>query len=314
VNAQTLNAYLKRHNSPLAGYGQSFIRAGRQYGVSPALLVAIAGAESSFGKITSGNHNPFGYGPGIDFPSWDAAISTVAKGLKQNYLSQGRTSIQAIGAKWAPQGASNDPTDLNANWAKNVEHFYNELKGGALSTPTASPSAPPSVQGPDSSSGPDLSQFAIDSLGQIGKGYDPLKSLSDLTDMIAASGGASLSAPKAASDKPVKGGFTYTGQKFTHDTPGLPGFPAVDLFAKPGTPFLAPESGKIVRLSGRGGTSGNVFGYSVYFQGDSGKLYFLTHLQKARPGAGTRIRAGQKLGLVSAWKSGSPHVHVGIKQ
>jgi murein DD-endopeptidase MepM/ murein hydrolase activator NlpD len=112
----------------------------------------------------------------------------------------------------------------------------------------------------------------------------------------------------------VKGGFTYRGEKLTHDTDGLPGYPAIDMFAKPGTPFLAPENGRIIRLSGRGGTSGNVYGWSVYFQGESGRRYFITHLNKQRAPRGARLKAGQPIGTVSAWSGGDPHAHVGIRE
>jgi len=107
-------------------------------------------------------------------------------------------------------------------------------------------------------------------------------------------------------------GITYSGQAFTHDTDGLPGYPAVDLFAKPGTPFLAPEDGRIVRISGHPGTtSGNVFGQSIYFQGRSGRTYFITHLGTVAPRGS--YRKGRPIGTVSRWTSGSPHAHVGVR-
>lgn len=108
-------------------------------------------------------------------------------------------------------------------------------------------------------------------------------------------------------------GISYEGQKFTHPTSGLPGYPAVDLFGKPGTPFLAPEDGKIIRHSGKGGTRGQVYGYTIYFKGKSGTVYFITHLGKARAPKGSYKR-GQKIGSIGAWKDGSPHAHVGVKR
>lgn len=108
-----------------------------------------------------------------------------------------------------------------------------------------------------------------------------------------------------------RSGITYSGQATTHNTDGLDGFPAVDIFAKPGTAFLAPENGRVVRLSGRGGTSGQVYGYSIYFVGESGRVYFITHLNYKRAPIG-RYKAGAVLGSVSAWSGGSPHAHVGI--
>jgi Transglycosylase SLT domain len=106
-------------------------------------------------------------------------------------------------------------------------------------------------------------------------------------------------------------GITYSGQKFTHPTSGLGGYPAVDLFAKPGTPFTAPEAGTVYRHSGRGGTSGGIYGRSIYFKGQSGKDYFITHLGQIAPKG--RYRRGQTLGTVSPWKSGAPHAHVGVR-
>jgi len=32
--------------------------------------------------------------------------------------------IDAMAARWAPRGAANDPTDLNAHWADNVRRIY----------------------------------------------------------------------------------------------------------------------------------------------------------------------------------------------
>lgn len=106
-------------------------------------------------------------------------------------------------------------------------------------------------------------------------------------------------------------GITYRGQRTTHQTKNLPGFPAVDIFAKPGTAFLAPENGRVVRLSGSGGTSGQTYGYSVYFVGVSGRVYYIQHLNYARAKIGS-YQQGDVLGTVSPWTGGSPHAHVGI--
>jgi cell wall-associated NlpC family hydrolase len=193
MTAKQLDVYLRRKGSPLAGQGATFIQAGRRYGVSPALLVAISGAESSFGKISSGAHNPFGWGPGIDFPSWAAGIAAVAKGLRSGYLDQGRKTVASIGSKWAPSAATNDPTNLNSNWVQNVNSFLKELGGGGLATSAPAgqgqPSSPTETSAPDSS--PDLSGAALGTLGEIatGKPVMPSESLDALVQSVAASGG-----------------------------------------------------------------------------------------------------------------------------
>lgn len=324
MTAKQLSAYLRAKKSPLAPYAADFIQQGRRYGVSPALLVAISGAESSFGKASSGSNNAWGWGPGINFPSWAAGIEAVAKGLRSGYLNEGRKTVASIGAKWAPAGAGNDPTNLNSNWVQNVNGFLKEL-GGAGSTPAPAgqeqaSSLPPAPEGAAPGAPPDLTSPALGTLGEIASGRPvmPSDSLASLVEAVSAAGGPGGSGggrPHSQGASPPPGkpghGITYSGQKFTHDTDGLPGYPAVDIFAKPGTPFLAPENGRIYRLSGHPGTtSGNVFGSSLYFLGASGRRYFVTHLAGVAPIG--RYRRGQRIGRVSRWDSGSPHAHVGI--
>lgn len=105
-----------------------------------------------------------------------------------------------------------------------------------------------------------------------------------------------------------------TSQETTHETSGMGGFPAKDWFARAGTPVLAPEDGRVVRHSGRGGTSGQVYGWSIYYQGRAtGNLYFITHLMAKRAPIG-EYKRGDVLGYVSSWTGGAPHAHVGIKK
>jgi cell wall-associated NlpC family hydrolase len=207
VTATQIDQYLKGKGSPLAGYGKNFVASGRRYGVSPALLVAIAGAESSFGKIESGTNNSWGWGPGIDFASREAGIDTVAKGLKNGYLSQGRRSITAIGAKYAPGNAANDPTGLNSNWAKNVTKFYKELGAGGLLTAPQS-GAPPQTDpsAADAPALPDLSAAALTSLGRTAaRRQSPQEDLSDLVASVSAAGPApSQAAPMAPPNVSIK--------------------------------------------------------------------------------------------------------------
>ncbi len=50
-DATQLDAFLTQHGSPMAGTGATFIAEGQLYGVDPVFLVAISGAETSFGKL-----------------------------------------------------------------------------------------------------------------------------------------------------------------------------------------------------------------------------------------------------------------------
>lgn len=149
ITARYIDRQLRQRGSPLAGQGQAFIDAGTKYDLDPLLLVAISGAESEYGKkVKRGTHNPFGWGPHIPFQSWGQAIDTVGGGLRRGYLDQGLTTPEEIGGKWAPIGAGNDPTNLNQNWAGNVNRLLTELGGSGGTAPGVRAPAPASFGAP----------------------------------------------------------------------------------------------------------------------------------------------------------------------
>lgn len=130
--AADIDTYLAGKGSPMAGQGAAFVASGSRWGVDPRLLVAIAGGESSFGQITCAPFNAWGWGcPNgpYRFTSWADGIEAVTRGLRTGYLAEGRTTVAAIHAKYAPIGAGNDPTGLNNNWTINVSRFLTELGG-----------------------------------------------------------------------------------------------------------------------------------------------------------------------------------------
>jgi hypothetical protein len=126
-----IDTFLLEQGSPLAGEGEAFYLAGERNGVDPAFLVAIAGAESSFGRFlfSSGpqtaTFNAFNwfYAPtraGSAFAGWDEAIDTVAAGLRGPlYYGAGRYSVAAIAPVYCPQGTQ--------DWVTNVTMYMLEL-------------------------------------------------------------------------------------------------------------------------------------------------------------------------------------------
>lgn len=106
----------------------------------------------------------------------------------------------------------------------------------------------------------------------------------------------------------------------THETAGLPGYPAFDYMARAGTPAVAPVSGRVTRLSGHdpkaGPTNGphGPFGLSVYIRGDDGRVYYMTHMGSRLVRAGERVRRGQRIGNVGNYAKwgGADHIHMGV--
>ncbi|MGQ9494041.1 MAG: peptidoglycan DD-metalloendopeptidase family protein [Anaerolineae bacterium] len=146
ISAEIIDDYLRHKDSPLVGHGQIFVDKGRQYNIDPRLLVAIAGAETSFGKRLCTPYNAWNWfytGRWCDAPfgSWDEGIDRVNEGLKRLYFNGGldgtiRNTIPLIGERYCP-GCT--------NWVSNVTFFYQTELGGDVNNLifAGSPPTPP---------------------------------------------------------------------------------------------------------------------------------------------------------------------------
>lgn len=110
-----INKILLKYKSPLSDSIDAFLSTCETYELDCYLLPSIAGLESSFGKFTyPGSHNPFGWGGGyIMFENWDQAISSVGKGLRENYHNKGAYSVDEIAPIYAE----------SKTWAPRVKSF-----------------------------------------------------------------------------------------------------------------------------------------------------------------------------------------------
>lgn len=114
-----------------AGTGQIFYAAAQNYKINPALIIAIGIHESSLGNIYKGKSeenfkNAFGLIQGnslIRFDSWADGINVAFKTVNSFNCS----TIECIGQKYAPVGASNDPNNLNQHWVPGVKKQFNSI-------------------------------------------------------------------------------------------------------------------------------------------------------------------------------------------
>lgn len=126
--AKIIEDFFKSYKSPLASYSKNFVEVADKYNLNWRLLPAIAMQESAGGKKTIKNsYNPFGYGIYdklvTSFNSWDEAIETVGKGLKENYLNKGLKTPYQIMTKYTPPSVSKGDA-----WAKAVSSFIAQLQ------------------------------------------------------------------------------------------------------------------------------------------------------------------------------------------
>lgn len=105
----------------------------------------------------------------------------------------------------------------------------------------------------------------------------------------------------------------------THETAGLPGYPAIDVFGRPNESVAAPVSGTVHRLSGhdpaQGGTPGGAYGWSIYLRAANGDDYYMTHFGSRSVKLGQKVKAGQVIGTICdsrvSGKPGTSHIHMG---
>lgn len=115
LKKRTLTAVFEKYNSPLVKHVDAFIKTCLEYSLDCYLLPSIAGIESGFAKhIPNNSYNPFGWG-GKYFTSFDEAIDTVGKGLRQKYINRGADTIYEIGPIYCESNT----------WSTKVTYFRN---------------------------------------------------------------------------------------------------------------------------------------------------------------------------------------------
>jgi hypothetical protein len=130
LSGKRIADFQKTATSPLVGQGSQFVTYGGQYTVDPRFIVAISGAESSFGvHICAANNawNWFWNGSCVNSPfdSFASGIHTVSHFMHSSYIVRGYNTIQLVGARYCVTGCQ--------NWVPGVTEFYGQM-GADVST------------------------------------------------------------------------------------------------------------------------------------------------------------------------------------
>jgi len=125
ARAANLKAFLRKYNSELYNYADKIIEVSDKYSFDYRLLPAIAMQESNLCRVIPDNsYNCWGwgiYGTTITrFESYNDAIETVGKGIKEHYIDEGLVTASAIMAKYTPSS--------NGSWQHGVNTFLKALE------------------------------------------------------------------------------------------------------------------------------------------------------------------------------------------
>lgn len=117
--------------------------------------------------------------------------------------------------------------------------------------------------------------------------------------------------PPPALGPVTAGGPSLLKMSLTHNTDGLPLYPAVDIFGSVNAKIICPEAGQVTRHSGN-----NNGGYSVYVTGKSGLKYYFQHLVDAGRAPVGAIVKGALIGRIGNPAlfpaERVPHCHLGV--
>ncbi len=122
---EIVKKYLEAYNSPLVPFSDFIVQTSDKYSLDFRLTTAIAQQESNLCKIIPpDSYNCWGWGitsvGTLGFSSYEEGIEEVSRGLRQNYLDKGYTTVSQIMSKYTPLS--------NGSWAHGVNEFMTAMQ------------------------------------------------------------------------------------------------------------------------------------------------------------------------------------------
>ena len=147
--AVQIDDYLASKKSPIGGIGAALYGLGQQYNIDPRLVVAIAGAETTFGLHQCTDNNAWNWFhrrtcPASSFTSYQEGAEHVTRFLRLSYLNRGYDTIELIRYKYCASGCD--------NWIPLVTSFHDAMptNGQPPSLPPPAPISQAQTQSPPS--------------------------------------------------------------------------------------------------------------------------------------------------------------------
>ena len=118
----------------LKNKGNKIIKIAEEQGIDPVLFASIAFHETAWGTSNAviEKNNPGGLMSSnglLVFVSLDEGLEAMGVTLHNRIIIDGKNTIELLGQVYAPIGAGNDPTGLNAHWVPTVMEIVSKLGG-----------------------------------------------------------------------------------------------------------------------------------------------------------------------------------------
>jgi len=112
-------------NTTLESHSEFMVKTADKYNIDYRLIPAIAMKETGGGNTSpSESYNAWGFGNGsTQFTSWESAIESVAKTLKEKYIDRGMVTPEEIMPIYAPPQMY-----TGGKWAKDINFFFSQME------------------------------------------------------------------------------------------------------------------------------------------------------------------------------------------
>ena len=112
-------------NTALESHSEFMVKTADKYGIDYRLIPAISMKETGGGNASpSRSYNAWGFGNGsTQFTSWEGAIESVAKTLKEKYIDRGMVTPEEIMPVYAPPQMY-----TGGKWAKDINFFFSQME------------------------------------------------------------------------------------------------------------------------------------------------------------------------------------------
>ncbi len=122
---EIIKNFLASNNSPMEPYSKYIVDTADKYNLDYRLITAIAQKESGLCRvIPEDSYNCWGWGihseGTLGFDNFEEGIETVSKGLRENYLDKGYSTVEQIMQKYAHPDST--------TWAEGVLYYMEQME------------------------------------------------------------------------------------------------------------------------------------------------------------------------------------------
>lgn len=102
-----VQAFMRSYGSVLVPYAHIIVDQAQACGGSYRILVGIAGSESGLGRINVKTYNPYGYLDGVQYSSFEEALTVLSCKISQQFLQKCGEDLNCLVRRYA--GPQDDP-------------------------------------------------------------------------------------------------------------------------------------------------------------------------------------------------------------